>query len=153
MDTSNFKEVFESPKVKELTAQVAALEAEVLRLRDVIFDMAGEEPGISWGKAYKVLSTQCTPTARPELIEKSLAELSALKTENEELRNDAEWQPIETAPKDGSHFIGAEFLDDKWWYEEIWWSYSWKFSGGNFLTYPTHWKPLPKPPAMAQGEK
>ena len=33
MDTSNFKEVFESPKVKELTAQVAALELEVVRLR------------------------------------------------------------------------------------------------------------------------
>ena len=70
MDTSNFKEVFESPKVKTLTAQVAALEAEVLRLRDVIFDMAGEEPGISWGKADKALSTQFTPTALPELIEK-----------------------------------------------------------------------------------
>ena len=71
MDTSNFKEVFESPKVKTLTAQVAALEAEVLRLRDVIFDMAGEEPGISWGKADKVLSTHpFTPTALHELIEK-----------------------------------------------------------------------------------
>ena len=70
MDTCNFKEVFESPKVKELTAQVAALEAEVLRLRDVIFDMAGEEPGISWGKADKVLSTPFTPTALNELIEK-----------------------------------------------------------------------------------
>lgn len=33
MDTSNFKEVFESPKVKTLTAQVAALELEVVRLR------------------------------------------------------------------------------------------------------------------------
>ena len=33
MDTSNFKEVFESPKVKELTAQLAALELEVARLR------------------------------------------------------------------------------------------------------------------------
>ena len=69
MDTSNFKEVFESPKVKELTAQVAALELEVMRLRDVIFDMAGEEPGISWGKADKVLSTQFTPTTLNELIE------------------------------------------------------------------------------------
>ncbi len=70
MDTSNFKEVFESPKVKALTAQVAALELEVVRLRDVIFDMAGEEPGISWGKAHKVLSTPFIHTALHELIEK-----------------------------------------------------------------------------------
>ena len=55
----------------ELTAQVAALELEVMRLRDVIFDMAGEEPGISWGKADKVLSTHpFTPAALPDLIEK-----------------------------------------------------------------------------------
>ena len=56
----------------ELTAQVAALELEVVRLRDVIFDMAGEEPGISWGKADKVLSTHpFTPTTLNELIEKA----------------------------------------------------------------------------------
>ena len=36
MDTSNFKEVFESPKVKTLTAQVAALELEVVRLRNAL---------------------------------------------------------------------------------------------------------------------
>ena len=54
----------------ELLAANAALAAEVLRLRDVIFDMAGEEPGISWGKADKVLSTQFTPTTLNELIEK-----------------------------------------------------------------------------------
>ena len=53
-----------------LTAQVAALEAEVLRLRGVIFGMAGEEPGISWGKADKALATPFTPAALPELIEK-----------------------------------------------------------------------------------
>ena len=70
MDTSNFKEVFESPKVKELTAQVVALELEVMRLRDVIFDMAGEEPGISFGKADKALSTPFATTALNELIEK-----------------------------------------------------------------------------------
>ena len=86
----------------------------------------------------------------PDILLKELrAELAALKAENE-------WQPIETAPKDGSHFIGAEFYDDKWWYEEIWWSYSWEFSGGNFVTRPTHWMPLPKPPAIdaarQQGE-
>jgi hypothetical protein len=61
----------DTPKLKALTAQVAALELEVMRLRDVIFDMAGEEPDISFGKADKVLSTHpFTPTALPELIEK-----------------------------------------------------------------------------------
>ena len=55
----------------ELLAANAALEAEVLRLRDVIFDMAGEEPGISWGKADKVLSTHpFTSTALSAMIAK-----------------------------------------------------------------------------------
>ncbi len=54
----------------ELLAANAALEAEIVRLRDVIFDMAGEEPGVSWGKADKVLSTPFTPTTLNELIEK-----------------------------------------------------------------------------------
>ena len=57
-------------QIQELLAANAALELEVMRLRDVIFDMAGEEPGISWGKADKVLSTPFTPTALHELIEK-----------------------------------------------------------------------------------
>ena len=52
------------------TQRIAELEAEVLRLREVIFDMAGEEPGISWGKADKALSTPFTTTTLNELIEK-----------------------------------------------------------------------------------
>ena len=54
----------------ELLAVNAALEAEVLRLRDVIFDMTGNDPGISWGKADKFLYTQFIPTALNDLIEK-----------------------------------------------------------------------------------
>ena len=54
----------------ELLAANAALELEVVRMREVIFDMAGEEPGISWGKAEKALSTQFTPTTLNDLIEK-----------------------------------------------------------------------------------
>ena len=57
-------------QIQELLAANAALELEVMRLRDVIFDMAGEEPGISWGKADKVLSTPFTPTALNDLVEK-----------------------------------------------------------------------------------
>lgn len=84
MDTSNFKEVFESPKVKTLTAQVAALEAEVLRLRNALETFIAEheecEDSDGWMAqmcsmealhvADEAMSTPFTPTALPELIEK-----------------------------------------------------------------------------------
>lgn len=52
------------------TQRIAELEAEVLRLRDVVFDIAGEEPSFSWRKANDELSTPFTATALNELIEK-----------------------------------------------------------------------------------
>ena len=69
MDTSNFKEVFESPKVKELTAQVAALELEVASLRSVMADVI-KAHGYAGGTPIEALSTPFTPTALPELIKK-----------------------------------------------------------------------------------
>lgn len=84
MDTSNFKEVFESHKVKVLTAQVAELEAEVMRLRGVLETFITEheecEDSDGWMAqmcsmealhvADEVMSTPFTPTALHELIEK-----------------------------------------------------------------------------------
>ena len=84
MDTSNFKEVFESPKVKALTAQVAALDAEVLRLRNALETFIAEheecEDSDGWMAqmcsmealhvADEVMSTPFTHTALLELIEK-----------------------------------------------------------------------------------
>lgn len=69
MDTSNFKEVFESPKVKALTAQVAALELEVAKLRSVMADVI-KAHGYTGGTPIEVMSTPFTPTALTELIEK-----------------------------------------------------------------------------------
>ena len=75
------------------------------------------------------------------------AELAALKAENE-------WQPIETAPKDNTVFLAwrkhaTHPLMVR--YEP---SYDWFANyDGEHVYDLTHWMPLPKPPAMAQGEK
>ena len=84
------------------------------------------------------------------------AELTALKAENE-------WQPIETAPKETEIFIGR-FIDgvfrfgrSELCYEhanefagETWSGWLWSIDNCNesIADCPTHWKPLPKPPAL-----
>jgi len=73
-----------------------------------------------------------------------------------------EWQPIETAPKDGTSFLG---WDGKYVTEMIWASHEdddghvgWCCAGFSYggvlydlhytpLGEPTHWKPLPEPPS------
>ena len=81
MDTSNFKEVFESLKVKALTAQGAEREAEIVRLREALsyfvqFNSSEQTIEVFLDtceitKARKALSTPFTPTALSAMIAKA----------------------------------------------------------------------------------
>ena len=91
------------------------------------------------------------------------------------LREQTQWQPIETAPKDGTEIIGAawyKYGDFSAHIEGPWtiafyggkWQSSW--DGSEVVNYmsdfgtdykepelePTHWMPLPNPPAGGNDE-
>jgi len=73
-----------------------------------------------------------------------------------------DWQPIETAPKDGTDIIvmyidiDTQCVRTAFWldYEydpsqDGWWTYDCSEVGGALMTRiyaPTHWMPLPEPP-------
>ena len=67
-----------------------------------------------------------------------------------------EWQPIETAPKDGKrHMLFAAEFDrpGDWRIKMGYWSEgykSWQLFGGSWK--PTHWMPLPPPPSNAKRQ-
>ena len=68
------------------------------------------------------------------------------------------WQPIETAPKDGTPFLSYGYIPECWGYtcEEkkisiSYWAFMTGFVSQASYTYgekfvPTHWMPLPEPP-------
>lgn len=62
----------------------------------------------------------------------------------------SEWQPIESAPKDGRGILICKVPCDHWsgmfvahWDE---WG-EWAFASDRFVRNPTHWMPLPPSPA------
>lgn len=63
-----------------------------------------------------------------------------------------EWQPIETAPKDGRRFIGWDSRNHKMLFTMHW-------DGGEFLTdyeswsgHASLWMPLPEPPGKGEAD-
>ena len=69
--------------------------------------------------------------------------------------NNNEWQPIETAPKDGTWILVYKpfnlygFDDSEWYVDKYivrWADECWNISMDDIVVYPTHWMPLPNPP-------
>jgi len=110
----------------------------------------------------------CTGEHTPVTIVMELAEkYKALQSREKAMREALEWQPIETAPKDGSEVLGvykpesysADYSIIRWNERRKTWvamadgSDSIQSQGDTWTYYHepyiTHWMPLPKPPALA----
>lgn len=79
----------------------------------------------------------------------------SLDQANEQLRF-REWQPIETAPKDGTHLLAYRpgwHMAEAWWRADVpdagWGGYGWFYPSWD---QPTHWQPLPAAPAQPSRE-
>jgi len=68
------------------------------------------------------------------------------------------WQPIETAPKDGTEVLGYRWYkkiegDTYEFYNVVYWEkgLGWCLNGGDCIKFlVTHWMPLPPPPTDEQ---
>lgn len=57
------------------------------------------------------------------------------------------WQPIDTAPRDGTKILGCEAHDGEPYLQVIeWGQFGWVFADGEYGMFPTHWMPIPEPP-------
>ena len=75
-------------------------------------------------------------------------EVTRLKAEVERLRKAGEWQPIETAPKDGTWFIAGfdgDLPSRHAWAAMCIWECG-RFEVQETPDQPDYWMPLPKPP-------
>ena len=104
----------------------------------------------SW-REYDAERTRVVPHRLAQSLER---ELNAAKQRIAELetaptpldRPDAGWQPIETAPRDGTHIVTAEAGHNGFWFQEDWWPEG--MDEWQFATDPIGWMPLPvNPPA------
>ncbi len=62
----------------------------------------------------------------------------------------SEWQPIETAPKDGTEVILGNWIR-KWVLVGYWHRGGWQVDSGTVT--PTHWQAFPAPPPQPEAER
>ncbi len=60
----------------------------------------------------------------------------------------SEWKDISTAPKDGTLICGVWLYGRRWAARSVFWnSHDWECPISDAYYTPTHWMPLPPPPA------
>ncbi len=123
----------------------------------------GDPHGECAAEIHRLEADLATLRAQSAQLENDCNMLSLDRQEMQERLAGYEWQPIETAPKDGTQFLAlkigfepaiAHWESDKWLHtteedhcEELCWD------GARSVFYtPEVWMPLPKPPAK-EGTK
>ena len=66
----------------------------------------------------------------------------------------SEWQPIETAPKDGTFFLAYDGIECNIPFVCYWALDNWRFHGKDqWKMHPELWMPLPEPPEVTEQEQ
>lgn len=83
-----------------------------------------------------------------KLVWPTAEDIAALMNEHLGRKLAHEWQPIETAPRDGRAYLVVDEIVDMGHRAQIaFWSGAWLSTDGKKRTLnPTHWMPLPEPP-------
>jgi hypothetical protein len=99
-------------------------------------------------KKFSLGSTEPSKNTSPEFEKKFMAfQIKWLENCVKELNESQQWQPIETAPKDGKRILvfcsHSNMTIETCWLENSGFGWWWNT---HHLNPPTHWMPLPKPP-------
>jgi hypothetical protein len=95
-----------------------------------------------------------------EITRKILAAADALEL-SPDVSRESEWQPSETAPREGVFLVFGTWDDDcdDYYRGKAWWQFGHGHANGPYGEWdsgqePTHWRPLPDPPkATTEGEE
>jgi len=97
-------------------------------------------------ESYRIVATGFALACLEEAAER----IRSLRAEN----RSSEWQPIETAPKDGTSVLvvnGYWIITAHWHRSQCWATCGPTYEPIPYDELPTHWQPLPSPPP--QGDK
>lgn len=112
----------------------------------------GLDPDADWrhvgGVMLTVMVANPANWARYENLKRARAAIAALSSPGVE-----GWRPIETAPKDGTEFLGGRGKDVRVWRWKVYDGFWRDLTGfiplhGSGAAKPTHWLPLPPGPSM-----
>lgn len=161
VETFIARAVLSSPIISDLIAEARAEEREKAKgLVEALTDLVGLERTVApdmGGKRRKFaymrngeLLADCLDRARTTLSEYQDGFDGSAHVASPAAASSADgWQPIETAPRDGTRFLwcadGGEYTRCRWSYSVVRWpEYKECFSEG-------HWMPLPAPPTSTRS--